>query len=75
MSPWDGYKDKRVDSWTNAGPGRMNTSGRRLDPSPSRDYQYDYNPCSELRHALVGRQFRAYRVIKKLGIKRDIRGA
>ncbi|WZY98519.1 hypothetical protein YC2023_070848 [Brassica napus] len=56
MSPWDGYKDKRVDSWTNAGPGRMNTSGRRLDPSPSRDYQYDYNPCSELRHALVGRQ-------------------
>ncbi|CAG7869616.1 unnamed protein product [Brassica rapa] len=43
QSPWAGYKDKRVDSWTDAGPGRMDTSGRGLDPSPSRDYQYDYS--------------------------------
>ncbi|RID58247.1 hypothetical protein BRARA_F01554 [Brassica rapa] len=46
QSPWAGYKDKRVDSWTDAGPGRMYTSGRRLDPSPSHDYQYDYSRSS-----------------------------
>ncbi|KAL0795156.1 hypothetical protein Bca101_066533 [Brassica carinata] len=43
QSAWVGYKGKRVDSWTDAGPGRMDTGGRRLDPSPSRDYQYDYS--------------------------------
>ncbi|KAJ0257547.1 Uncharacterized protein HA466_0083960 [Hirschfeldia incana] len=35
QSAWVGYKDKRFDSWNGSGPGR------RLDPSPGRDYQYD----------------------------------
>ncbi|KAJ4916334.1 Zinc finger C-x8-C-x5-C-x3-H type family protein [Raphanus sativus] len=36
QSAWvGGYKDKRVDSWTDSGRSR-------LDPSPRRDYQYDY---------------------------------
>ncbi|KAG2268988.1 hypothetical protein Bca52824_063543 [Brassica carinata] len=39
QSPW-------VDSWTDAGPGRMDTGGSRLDPSPSRDYRYDYSRSS-----------------------------
>ncbi|CAH8354556.1 unnamed protein product [Eruca vesicaria subsp. sativa] len=39
QSDWVGYKDKRVDSWRDSG-------GRRVDPSPIREYQYDYSRSS-----------------------------
>ncbi|CAH2033536.1 unnamed protein product [Thlaspi arvense] len=46
-SAWVGYNDKRVDSWTmDAGLGRMETGRSRVDPSPGRNYQYDYSRSS-----------------------------
>uniref|UniRef100_A0A1J3FRE9 C3H1-type domain-containing protein n=1 Tax=Noccaea caerulescens TaxID=107243 RepID=A0A1J3FRE9_NOCCA len=61
QSAWVGYKEKRLDSWKvdasqgrmDTGQGRMDTGQGRIDagrsrvnPSPGRNYQYDYNRLS-----------------------------